>query len=228
MPHPLTAFFILCGSGGDFDGTDFPSIQKSIRRLKMMHSHSGPQIRANFKFCPLTCCRFLVITIRSNRTGLGVCKFGRSKASRGRIPRERSAPFQAQGATGRHYQGGQAPLLLPEARREKARQGRARSQASSQENTQRTGLARQTNATKGRSFPGRLCLIWPPHHLELQPGFYTHHSSGIKSTIVCTHAPSWARGGPSPRATNRGSCSRPVFSVYHRSSFPAGGRPETG
>jgi len=141
---------------------DFPSSRESICRLKMIHSHSDQQYQANFKLFLLTCHQILVITIRSIRTGLGVCQFGRSETSRGRIPRERSAPVQAQGATGRHYQGGQAPLLLPEARREKARQGRARSQASSQENTQRTGLARQTNATKGRSFPGRLCLIWPP------------------------------------------------------------------
>src|ERR1700756_522603 len=68
----------------------------------------------------LTCSQILVITIRSIRTGLGVCQFGRSLTSRGRIPRERSTPLQAQGAAGRHYQGGQAPLLLPEARREKA------------------------------------------------------------------------------------------------------------
>src|ERR1700726_4566325 len=68
----------------------------------------------------LTCSQILVITIRSIRTGLGVCQFGRSSTSRGRIPRERSTPFQAQGAAGRHYQGGQAPLLLPETRREKA------------------------------------------------------------------------------------------------------------
>jgi hypothetical protein len=29
-------------------------------------------------------------------------------------------------------------------------------------------------------------------------------------------------------AVKRGSCTGPVFSVYHRSSFPAGGRAETG
>jgi hypothetical protein len=76
---------------------------------------------------PLTCRQNLVINIRSIRTSLGVCKFGGSQASRGRIVRERPSPLQTQGAAGRHYQGGQAPLLLPEARRKKACKSCARS-----------------------------------------------------------------------------------------------------
>src|ERR1700681_1164247 len=50
-------------------------------------------------------------------------EFGGSSTARGRVVGECPSSLQAQGAAGRHYQGGQASLLLPEAGREEARQG---------------------------------------------------------------------------------------------------------
>src|SRR5579872_4948012 len=129
----------------------------------------------NLAVHPLTCGQILVITIRSIRTSLGVCRFGRSSASRGRVVGERPAPLQTQGATGRHYQGGQAPLLLPEARRKKACESCAGSQASPQEDTQRTGLTQEEPL-----LPGAALLNWPPTVLscsrdliiDISPGIY--------------------------------------------------------
>ena len=148
----------------------------SQKRLKMIPTSPPGRHCPKFPHFLLTCSHILVITIRSIRTGLGVCLFGRSTTARGGIPRERSAPLQAQGATGRHYQGGQAPLLLPEAGREKACQGSSRAQASSQKNAQRTGLTQQ-RAAPSRGGSARS----GPHHLELQAGiFHAHHLRHLK------------------------------------------------
>ena len=78
----------------------------------------------------LTCRGNLAITIPV-QTGpvWGCSSVGRSKTSRGRVPRKCIASLQAQGATGRHHQGGQASLLLPEAGREEAREGSTGAQA---------------------------------------------------------------------------------------------------
>jgi hypothetical protein len=134
-----------------------------------------------------------------------VCKFGRSTTSRGRIPRECSTPIQAQGATGRYHQGGQAPLLLPEARREKACEGRAGSQARAQENAQRTGLTQQ-RAAPSRGGSARS----GPHHVELQQGFHTQGSSRHIS-ISFTHAPFQGRG----RAESKGQSEGGVVDNLH-------------
>src|SRR3984893_10465926 len=78
----------------------------------------------------LTCDGNLAIT-KPVQTGpvWGCSSVGRSKTSRGRVPRKCIASLQAQGTTGRHYQGGQASLLLPEAGREEAREGSSCAQA---------------------------------------------------------------------------------------------------
>src|SRR6185437_6008386 len=81
-------------------------------------------------------------------TGWGCIKFGGSSIARGRVAGKRPPPFQAQGAAGRHHQGGQASLLLPEARRKKARQGSLGPQTQPQESAQRTGIVRKA------AFPG--------------------------------------------------------------------------
>ena len=189
-----------------------------LHRLKLIPIPASPAPFRNFDPPYLTCSQILVITIRSIRTGLGVCQFGRSTASRGRVSRERAAPFQAQGATGRHYQGGQAPLLLPEARREEACKSCSRSQTCSQENAQGTRLTQQRAApSRGGSAQSG------PHHLEPQAGiFHTHHSSGILSTIVCNPRPSWVRGGPSPRGCKEGEQYTTCFFGEPPQFFPRG------
>src|SRR6266403_2372777 len=90
----------------------------------------------------LTCAGNLAIT-NPVQTGpvWGCSSVGRSKTSRGRVPRKCIATLQAQGAAGRHYQGGQASLLLPEAGREEARQGGFGAKACSKKESQRFGLS---------------------------------------------------------------------------------------
>ena len=89
----------------------------------------------------LTCRGNLAITIPV-QTGpvWGCSSVGRSKTSRGRVPRKCIASLQAQSATGRHHQGGQASLLLPEAGRKEARKGSTGAQAQQEKSTQRTRL----------------------------------------------------------------------------------------
>src|ERR1700726_1459645 len=117
---------VLCETWGLSQAAVDPPIRPAFSPQTVSKCFNSPrrppfvEILPTFYLFLLTCSQILVITIRSIRTGLGVCQFGRSSTSRGGIPRERSTPLQAQGAAGRHYQGGQAPLLLPEARREKA------------------------------------------------------------------------------------------------------------
>src|SRR5436309_16028139 len=50
----------------------------------------------------------------------GCSSAGRRQTPRGRRPRECNASLQAQGATERHHEGGQASLVLPKAGREEA------------------------------------------------------------------------------------------------------------
>jgi len=102
------------------------NVRPSHRACRQVLSDSFQGLYAgNFIILPLTYGQILVITVPSHRTSLGVCQFGGSSTARGRVSRERSTSLQAQGATGRYYQGGQAPLLLPETGREKARESRA-------------------------------------------------------------------------------------------------------
>src|SRR5712672_2620424 len=82
----------------------------------------------------LTCAGNLAIT-NPVQTGpvWGCSAVGRSKTSRGRVPRKCIASFQTQSATGRHHQGGQTSLLLPEAGREEARKRSTGPQAQQKE-----------------------------------------------------------------------------------------------
>ena len=115
-----------------------------LRQFCAMYVQMSPQYR-------LTCFANLAITngVQMGRVW-GCSTVGRSQNSRGRVPRKCLAPFQAQSATGRHHQGGQASLLLPEAGREKARKRSAGSQTQPQESSQGTRLA-----VLGRSLPRR-------------------------------------------------------------------------
>src|ERR1700686_994013 len=84
----------------------------------------------------LTCEGNLAITIPVQAGPVWGCSsVGRSKTSRGRVPRKRITSLQAQGATGRHHQGGQASLLLPEAGRKEARKRGTGAQAQPKEST---------------------------------------------------------------------------------------------
>jgi len=60
----------------------------------------------------------------NNLHGEGVSQSGRSHHQWRRRPGKRSTPFQAEGSAGGHHQRNQTSLLLPEAWREAARQGR--------------------------------------------------------------------------------------------------------
>jgi len=68
-------------------------------------------------------------------------EFGRSSAARRRVNRQRSPSLQAQGSDGRHHQGSEAPLLLPEAGREAASEASVGAKACSEEDSQRVGLS---------------------------------------------------------------------------------------
>jgi hypothetical protein len=75
------------------------------------------------------------------QTGLGVNYYsGRSHHPRERISGKCPAPFQAQGATGRHHQGNKEAQLLHEARREAPGQRSAFAEATAQEAAARSGL----------------------------------------------------------------------------------------
>src|ERR1700688_4019531 len=72
---------------------------------------------------------------------LGGDEIGRSSTARGRVSGERPPSLQAQGAAGRHHQGGQASLLLSETGREEARKGSLSAKAFSKKKPERVGLS---------------------------------------------------------------------------------------
>src|SRR5882724_4450649 len=101
----------------------------SFRPIKRLESLSS-----QLNIYHLTCRGNLAITIPVQTGPIWGCSsVGRSKTSRGRVPRKCIASLQAQGATGRHHQGGQAALLLPEAGREEARERSTSAQTQSKE-----------------------------------------------------------------------------------------------
>ena len=127
-------------------------------------SISGPILRRRHFPClastyiHLTCRVNLAITIPV-QTGpvWGCSSVGGSQTSRGRIPRKCVASLQAQSATGRHHQGGQASLLLPEARREEAGERSIGPQAQQEESTQRARLGFHGPPRKRGPVPFQLC-----------------------------------------------------------------------
>src|SRR5580658_9629643 len=70
----------------------------------------------------------------------GCSSVGRSEIARGRVPRECTAALQAQGAAGRHHQGGQAALLLPQTRRKEAREGSIGAETQPEKSSERARL----------------------------------------------------------------------------------------
>ena len=125
--------------------------------------------------------------------------FGGDSSSGGRTPRERATPVQAEGTNGRHYQGSEASLVLPEARREKACQGSPRTQTEPEEGSQGTGLGttcRNCSIAVGftatlmsrpawgglHHLPGLLSILFPIaapalHHREKESSLASLHSS---------------------------------------------------
>ncbi len=94
-----------------------------------------------------------------NGTSRGVWFLGRSKTSRGRIPRECATPVQAQGTTGGHYQGSQAPFLLLETRRKEAREGSFGAQAQPEKSSERTRVAARGPPAHCGPFPFSRCSV---------------------------------------------------------------------
>ncbi len=73
--HPDRTFDLPEGKGNEVEGPAFVTAQPSQNDP---NSHFGPGSCTYFPLLYLTCGQILVITIRSIRTGLGVCQFGRS------------------------------------------------------------------------------------------------------------------------------------------------------
>src|SRR5579864_3630768 len=72
---------------------------------------------------------------------LGGDEFGRSSIAGRRVYRECPAAVQAQGSDGRHHQGSEASLLLPEAGREAPNEAGLGEKACSQEDPQTARLS---------------------------------------------------------------------------------------
>jgi hypothetical protein len=166
-----------------------------------------------------------------------VCRFGGSKASRGRIPRECSAALQAQGAAGRRYQGSQKTLLLPEARREKKSESGAGQKTSAQENAQGPGLTQRNDRSEELLLPGAALLNPAPTWVScsrdesyLKP-FIRHTVFVIirhKSKIGCTHASHWRMAGRVQGAVPEGEQYTTCIFGVPPQFFPRGGRAEAG